>query len=179
MFFISYGCANLAGTASFRVPWAVQAVPAMLLYLGLVFLPESPRWLAKHNRWDESLAVLTLVHGHGDSESPFVRKEMSEIRAVVEFEAKNADVTYLELFKPKMLNRTSIGVFTQIWSQLTGMNVMVRSQPRLLRRRKSFHEQMCVLTLEPCRCTTLLMSSQWPVLATTCSSRAASPSSSM
>ena len=42
-----------------------------------------------------------------------------------EFEKENADVTYLELFKPKMINRTHIGVFTQIWSQLTGMNVMM------------------------------------------------------
>lgn len=37
-----------------------------------------------------------------------------------EFERRNADVSYLELFKPKMINRTHIGVFTQIWSQLTG-----------------------------------------------------------
>lgn len=42
-----------------------------------------------------------------------------------EFERRNADVTYLELFKPRMLYRTHIGVFTQIWSQLTGMNVMM------------------------------------------------------
>jgi hypothetical protein len=50
---------------------------------------------------------------------------MAEIREVVEFERANADVTYLELFKPNMLNRTMIGVFCQIWSQLTGMNVMM------------------------------------------------------
>lgn len=42
-----------------------------------------------------------------------------------QFEAQNKDVSYLELFKPKMINRTHIGVFTQIWSQLTGMNVMM------------------------------------------------------
>jgi MFS family permease len=50
---------------------------------------------------------------------------MSEIREVVEFERANADVTYFELLSPKMINRTHIGVFTQIWSQLTGMNVMM------------------------------------------------------
>ena len=41
--------------------------------------------------------------------------------------------SYMELFKPDMINRTHIGVFTQIWSQLTGMNVMmyyVRRLPR-------------------------------------------------
>jgi hypothetical protein len=50
---------------------------------------------------------------------------MQEIGEMCEFERQNADVTYLELFKPKMLNRTVIGVFMQIWSQLTGMNVMM------------------------------------------------------
>lgn len=50
---------------------------------------------------------------------------MTEIREAVDFERRNSDVTYLELFKPNMINRTHIGVFTQIWSQLTGMNVMM------------------------------------------------------
>ena len=129
MFFICYGSSFIEGTAAFRLPWGLQMIPAIGLYLGLMVLPESPRWLAKKDRWDETKEVLTLVHGHGDPNSPFVLKELSEIREVVEFERRNADVSVLELFRPKMLNRTQIGVFTQIWSQLTGMNVMV-SSPR-------------------------------------------------
>jgi MFS family permease len=50
---------------------------------------------------------------------------LAEIKEVVDFERQNSDVTYFELFKPGMINRTHIGVFTQIWSQLTGMNVMM------------------------------------------------------
>ena len=42
-----------------------------------------------------------------------------------EFEAHNKDVTYWELFSPKLINRTHIGMWMQIWSQLTGMNVMM------------------------------------------------------
>ncbi|KAI0134251.1 general substrate transporter [Xylariales sp. AK1849] len=125
MFFICYGCSYLSGTAAFRVPWGLQAVPALLLFLGLLFMPESPRWLAKKDRWEEAKAVLDLVHGKGDPNSPWVAREMSEIREVVEFERRNADVTYFELLKPSMINRTHIGIFTQIWSQLTGMNVMM------------------------------------------------------
>ncbi|KAK3388745.1 general substrate transporter [Sordaria brevicollis] len=125
MFFICYGCSFMKGTAAFRVPWGLQAIPAALLFLGLVFLPESPRWLCKKDRWDEAKEVLTLVHGKGNPDSPFVHREMQEIREMVEFERANADVSYFELLKPNMINRTSIGVFTQIWSQLTGMNVMM------------------------------------------------------
>ena len=90
----------------------------------MIFLPESPRWLARKDRWDECHAVLTLVHGKGDPNSPFVQRELREIREMVEFEKNNSDVSYLELFKPHMINRTHIGLFTQIWSQLPGMNVM-------------------------------------------------------
>lgn len=100
-------------------------VPAVLLFIGMIFLPESPRWLARKDRWEECHAVLTLVHGKGDPNSPFVLSEYEEIKSVCEFERQNADVSYLELFKPSMLNRTHVGVFTQIWSQLTGMNSMM------------------------------------------------------
>lgn len=99
-------------------------IPAICLFFGMMLLPESPRWLGRRDRWDEAHAVLTLVHGKGDPNSPFVVRELAEIREMVEFEKNNADVTYLELLKPHMINRTHIGVFTQIWSQLTGMNVM-------------------------------------------------------
>lgn len=99
-------------------------VPAIGLFFGMIFLPESPRWLARQDRWDDAHAVLTLVHGKGDPNSAFVAREFQEIKAMCEFEKNNADVTYLELLKPNMINRTHVGVFTQIWSQLTGMNVM-------------------------------------------------------
>ena len=96
-------------------------IPAIILFLGLIPLPESPRWLARKDRWDDCKAVLALVHGHGDPNHPFVLLEYQDIKEMCEFERNNADVSYLELFKPNMINRTHIGVFTQIWSQLTGM----------------------------------------------------------
>ncbi|PSS13107.1 hypothetical protein M430DRAFT_265027 [Amorphotheca resinae ATCC 22711] len=125
MFYISYGCSYIDGTAAFRLPWGLQMLPAIFLLGAMTFLPESPRWLAKHDRWEEAVSVLALVHAGGDVNSPFVHKEVEEIREVVEFERANADVTYWELLKPNMINRTHIGVFCQIWSQLTGMNVMM------------------------------------------------------
>ncbi|KAJ9631787.1 high affinity glucose transporter [Taxawa tesnikishii (nom. ined.)] len=132
MYYISYGASFVGGndaftysTAVFRIPWGIQMVPAVLLFTAMLFLPESPRWLARKDRWDDCHKVLTLVHGKGNPDSPFVVHELHDIRDMVEFEAKNADVSYLELFKPRMLNRTIIGAFTQIWAQLTGMNVMM------------------------------------------------------
>lgn len=125
MFFISYGCSYIEGKAAFRLPWGLQMIPAILLGVGLIPMPESPRWLARKDRWEEAKDVLVLVHGRGDSDSPFVAKELADIREVVDFERANADVTYTELLKPNMIHRTFIGIFIQIWSQLTGMNVMM------------------------------------------------------
>lgn len=125
MFYISFGCSNIDGTAAFRIPWGLQMIPAILLFIGLLFLPESPRWLARKDRWEESEDVIAKMHGGGDRADPYVAQEMSDIRAMVEFERNNADATFLELFKPNMLMRTHIGLFTQVWSQLTGMNVMM------------------------------------------------------
>lgn len=128
---ISFGCAHIGGqtsstysTASWRIPWGLQMIPAVFLNVGMLVLPESPRWLARKDRWEECHTVLAKVHGKGDPNHPFVSMEMQDIREMCEFERRYKNVTYLDLFKPNMINRTVIALFMQIWSQLTGMNVM-------------------------------------------------------
>ncbi|KAL7267558.1 high affinity glucose transporter [Rhizina undulata] len=125
MFYISYGCSFIKGTAAFRIPWGLQMLPAIILFFALMFLPRSPRWLARKDQWEEAERVLADMHAGGNRSDPYVLQEMQDIRAMVEFERQNADATFRELFAPKMLYRIHIGVFTQIWSQLTGMNVMM------------------------------------------------------
>lgn len=100
-------------------------VPAVLLLGFMIFMPESPRWLARKDRWEETHRILTLIHGKGDPDSPFVQYELNDIKEMCARDAQFADVTYWELFYPKNIYRTHIGMFTQIWSQLTGMNVMM------------------------------------------------------
>jgi hypothetical protein len=125
MFYISFGCSFLPGTKAFRIPWGLQMLPAAILLVGCIFIPRSPRWLARKGRWEETEDVLALLHGNGDRNHPIVRQELEDIRAMVDLEKENSDATIWELFRGPMLNRTHIGVFTQLWSQLTGMNVMV------------------------------------------------------
>lgn len=125
MFYVSYGSSFLEGNSAWRLPWGLQMVPAVFLFFMVFIMPESPRWLAKHDRWEEAHEVLALVHAKGDHNDPFVQTELQEIRDMVEFERQNSDASYLDLFKPNMIYRTHIGMFTQIWSQLTGMNVMM------------------------------------------------------
>lgn len=132
MFYISYGCSYIGdrsafgySTAAWRIPWGLQMIPAVFLFLGMMILPESPRWLARKDRWEECQTILAKVHCKGDMSHPFVALEMQDIREMCDFERQFKNVTYFDLFKPRMLNRTIIGLFMQIWSQLTGMNVMM------------------------------------------------------
>lgn len=50
MFFIQYGCSSLDTNASFRLPWGIQMLPAVVLLIAIPFLPRSPRWLASKDR---------------------------------------------------------------------------------------------------------------------------------
>lgn len=131
MYYISYGTSFIGEqeyfgwkASSFRIPWGLQMIPAVFLFFMMIILPESPRWLARKDRWEDCRSVLALVHGKGDPDHPFVAMELQDIKDMCEFERRHSNVTYFDLFKPDMINRTLIGLFTQIWSQLTGMNVM-------------------------------------------------------
>jgi len=126
MFYISFGCSYITGsTAAFRIPWAVQAVPALLLSFLLLFCPESPRWLAQHERWDDAWDVLADLHGKGQHNDPVVLAEYNELKEAVEMDRNAASIGFVALFKPKMIYRTHLAISVQIWSQLTGMNVMM------------------------------------------------------
>ena len=99
-------------------------IPGVFLLCAMFFLPESPRWLARSDRWDDCHRVLALVHAKGNMDDRFVHSELQDIKDMCEFERQHKDVTYWHLFQLHMINRTLIALWTQIWSQLTGMNVM-------------------------------------------------------
>ena len=50
-YFIQFGCSYIDGDASFRIPWGLQVVPAVVLSIGMLAFPESPRWLIDHHRY--------------------------------------------------------------------------------------------------------------------------------
>ncbi|CDS03221.1 hypothetical protein LRAMOSA00623 [Lichtheimia ramosa] len=124
-FWIQYGCQFISSTAAWRIPWAIQAVPAVILVAGMWAFPFSPRWLADHGRMDEAIRVLADIHGNGDPDHPRVQLEIREIEAIIKFDREQASHRYSDLLKPGMAYRVSLGICLQIWQQLTGMNIIM------------------------------------------------------
>lgn len=99
-------------------------IPGIILGLGMTFFPESPRWLADHDKWDQCLQTLADLHGNGE-QTELVQLEYNEIKEAVSFERTQAARSWGELLAPSLAKRVFMGVSLQAWSQLTGMNVMM------------------------------------------------------
>ncbi|KAL1751284.1 general substrate transporter [Schizophyllum commune] len=124
-YFIQFGCSYINGVASFRIPWGLQMIPGIVLSLGMTYFPESPRWLLDHGHEDKALEVLADLHGGGDPTNELVVLEFEEIKQQVIFERTEGAKSYLDLIKPGMPRRVGLGMALQMWSQLSGMNVMM------------------------------------------------------
>src|SRR5947207_6202121 len=109
MYYISYGCSFIHGPASFRTAWALQMIPAILLFFLLFLLPESPRWLASKGRWNDAHYIIAKVNAHGDLENPLVLAEMDEVKEAVRIAQESHKLSFFSLFNQYMWRRTFIG----------------------------------------------------------------------
>ncbi|GAB7362847.1 hypothetical protein MBLNU230_g3150t1 [Neophaeotheca triangularis] len=123
MYLICYGCTFVDGPASFRIAWGVQGIPGFILFGALFFFPESPRWLAGQERWEECLKTLADLHAKGDEYDPKVQAEYEEVKEAVRIAAESSELSVLGLFGKNMWWRTMCGMTVQMWQQLLGGNV--------------------------------------------------------
>ncbi|KAJ2927900.1 hypothetical protein H1R20_g9211, partial [Candolleomyces eurysporus] len=78
-----------SSTLSWRLPLALQIVPAAILAGFAWFLPESPRWLVSVGRNEEALKILAKYHGAGDEKAPLVVLEWKEFQEGVKLDASD------------------------------------------------------------------------------------------
>ncbi|KAI9256905.1 general substrate transporter [Sporodiniella umbellata] len=117
--------------SSWRIPIGIQIVPAAVLFVGVFFLPFSPRWLINKGRNEEALAVLARLHSNHDLTAPHVIAEYEDIIAQVEHERAVSVSSYLELFKGSVLRRMVLGILIQIFQQFTGINSIMYYAPKI------------------------------------------------
>ncbi|KAF8829945.1 hypothetical protein HHX47_DHR2000226 [Lentinula edodes] len=120
-YFIQFGSSYIDGVASFRLPWGLQMIPAIVLFIGMC----AQSLVSHHFRDEEALEILADVHGHGDKNHELVQLEFEEIKQQVIFEKSEGAKSYFDLLKGNIPRRVFLGSSLQMWSQLSGMNVMM------------------------------------------------------
>ena len=110
--------------ASWQIPVTLQFAWGLILAVGMILLPESPRWLIKKGRDEDAARALSRLISLPPNH-PELRDELDEIRAAFQHEKNLGESSYLDCFRStsnKILLRTLTGISIQAWQQLTGIN---------------------------------------------------------
>jgi sugar porter (SP) family MFS transporter len=105
------------GQIGWRWMFGVTAIPSLLFFTGMWFVPESPRWLAKSGRTDESRAILTKIGGQ-----KYANDALAEIDTALASESKQVGLS--ELFAPGMMKVLLLGIGLAVFQQWCGINVI-------------------------------------------------------
>jgi SP family galactose:H+ symporter-like MFS transporter len=112
----------LAGDKSWRGMFAIGVAPAVILGVGVFFLPFSPRWLMSRSLPDKAREVLKRVRGTDN-----VENEIRDIAVSLEEEAGG----WKEFLKPWMRAPLIIGIGIMFFQQITGINTVIYYAPTI------------------------------------------------
>jgi len=110
---------------NWRWMFATGMVPSVLFFAGLFFIPESPRWLYKAGRKEDSLRVLSRIGGE-----ELARAEIDEIAESLR-ETKSS-VKFRDLLKPSSRRVMIVGFFLAVLVQVSGINTVIDYAPKIL-----------------------------------------------
>lgn len=122
-FAISYG---LSHSGNWREMIALGVIPAVVLGVGVFFLPESPRWLVVKNKAQEALDILTRLYGREKAE-----QEIADIKEVAAKEKVNLKILIEE---PRYFKVIFIGVAVSFFTQTVGINAFNYYAPTIFQK---------------------------------------------
>ncbi|MGB9144987.1 MAG: sugar porter family MFS transporter [Acidobacteriaceae bacterium] len=112
---VSWALAGI-GDSSWRWMLAVAAIPAAIFFLGLLLIPESPRWLISQGHRERGRAVLARIYGAAQAEI--------QVRLVEEAAAAESG-TWREVFARPMRRPLTVALGLAILCQVTGINTVL------------------------------------------------------
>lgn len=124
---VSYlvGFALAGADDGWRWMLGIGALPGVILWVGMLFLPESPRWLAGHGRSTEAAAVLKNLRGGAD-----VSAELTALRTDIAREGRQL-ANWSELLSPRLRRPLIIGIGLAMFQQITGINTVIYFAPEI------------------------------------------------
>ena len=163
-FWTTYGTRYMPSEWSWRLPFLIQMIPGLILGVGIMFLPYSPRWLSSKGRDTEALEVLSRLRRLPPTDSR-IYQEWCEIRAEVAFtrevnaekhpelqEPTRANRVKLEIaawgdcFKHGCWKRTVVGVGIMFFQQFVGINALIYYSPSLFKTLGQDYEMQLLLS---------------------------------
>jgi SP family galactose:H+ symporter-like MFS transporter len=118
-YLIDYALVPIQG---WRYMLGLAAIPAAILGLGMLPLPDTPRWLVSHDEPDKARSVLQRIRSSAD-----VDKELGEIQESL----KQQKAGRAELFNPLVKPALIIGVALAVFQQVTGINTVIYYAPKI------------------------------------------------
>ncbi len=129
IYFVNLQVSNLGDEAwnvetGWRYMLGSEAIPAIIFLVFLLFVPESPRWLSKMGKKDQSLKILQNINGNDIAR---------EIQNEIEETLKEEKGSIGELFAPGIRMAMIVGIFLAAFSQITGINAIMYYAPEIFR----------------------------------------------
>jgi sugar porter (SP) family MFS transporter len=121
-YIVDYGFARLEG---WRWMFGLAVLPAAVFALGMFYLPESPRWLARQGQQAKARQVLARIRG-----TPDVDEEMREIENGLRHAHERGRLS--DLFTPSVRPALLVGVGLAILQQVTGINTVIYYAPIIM-----------------------------------------------
>lgn len=127
---VNFGVRNIEESdASWRIVIGIGIAFSIPLGLGVLAMPESPRFLATRADWDGARLSMARLRGcKDDLHNPFVQDDLNEMREVLEKERSVGLGSWLECFVPrktgveKQVYRTFLGIAIHFLQQWAGVN---------------------------------------------------------
>lgn len=125
------------GPEQWRIPFGVQMIPGGMLFIGMLFLKESPRWLAEHDQVEKATKSLAWMRSSSVGD-PIITAEMDQIVESIEREKSIAKPGTMQSIREIMASkslrmRLFIGLVLQMAQQFSGTNAINYYSPSIFK----------------------------------------------
>jgi SP family galactose:H+ symporter-like MFS transporter len=124
--FANYAVIGGVTGGHWRLMLGIISIPAALMFLGVLFLPESPRWLFLKGQKERAVSVFERMHLPGDE----ISREVNDIEESLRVKQNG----FRMLVENSDFRRAiGLGIGLQVIQQLTGINVIMYYAPRIFK----------------------------------------------